>query len=108
MWLQVARGYVALPRTRQRGTPAYEWTMVHRETRRKGIVQIKTGADLVDLKALADARADELTDTFAFAASGNYSGQVRLVTKSSQPRSCSRSLPVKATSCRCACGQCSS
>lgn len=81
VWLQVARGYVALPRSRQRDTPAYEWTMIHRQTRRKGIVQIKTGSDVVDLQALADARVDDHTDTFAFATCGNYAGSPDLVTE---------------------------
>lgn len=81
VWLQVARGYVALPRSRQRDTPVYEWTMINRETRRKGIVQIKTGSDVVDLRALADARVDDLTDTFAFATCGSYVGNPKLVTE---------------------------
>ena len=67
VWLQVARDFVALPRARQRDTPAYEWTMIHRGTGRRGIVQIKTGSEPVDLQALANARADDETDTFAFA-----------------------------------------
>ncbi len=62
VWLQVARGYVALPRARQRDTPAYEWTMIHGDTRRHGIVQIKTASDHVDLQALVDAKADDQTD----------------------------------------------
>ena len=45
VWLQVARDFVALPRARQRDTPAYEWTMIHRGTGRRGIVQIKTGSE---------------------------------------------------------------
>lgn len=81
VWLQVARGYVALPRARQRDTPAYEWTMIHRQTGRKGIVQIKTGSDYVDLQALSDARADTTTDTFAFATGGQYIGDNELVTE---------------------------
>lgn len=70
MWLQVERGYVALPRTQQKSTPAYEWTMVHRKDGSKGIVQVKTGNDKVNLNALRDARADDSTKTFAFATSG--------------------------------------
>jgi hypothetical protein len=52
VWLQVARGYIALPRTRQPATPAYEWTMIHRQSRRRAIVQVKTGTEPVDLPAL--------------------------------------------------------
>lgn len=81
VWLQVARGYVALPRARKRDTPAYEWTMLHRETGRRGIVQVKTGSDHVDLGALADARVDDGTDTFAFAACGEYYGDPSSVTE---------------------------
>lgn len=81
VWLQVERGYLALPRTRQPDTPAYEWTMIHRDSRRRGIVQIKTGAAPVDLQALADARADKNTDTYAFATCGKYVGDASLVTE---------------------------
>ena len=79
VWLQVARGYVALPRARQRDTPAYEWTMIHRDSGRRGIVQIKTGSEPVDLQALADARADDQTDTYAFATCGSYRGDPSVV-----------------------------
>lgn len=81
VWLQVARGYVALPRARQRDTPAYEWTMIHRDTRQRGIVQIKTGSEPVDLQALADARVDDDTATYAFATCGQYLGDQALVTE---------------------------
>jgi hypothetical protein len=81
VWLQVARGFVALPRARQRDTPAYEWTMIHRETGRRGIVQIKTGSEPVDLQALADARSDDQTGTYTFAACGKYIGNPELVTE---------------------------
>ena len=70
MWMQVERGYIALPRTQQKNTPAYEWTMVHRKGGNKGIVQVKTGNDKVDLAALHEARSDDTTETFAFATSG--------------------------------------
>lgn len=53
--------------------------MIHRHTGRRGIVQIKTGSEPVDLQALADARADDETDTYAFATSGNYVGNHTLV-----------------------------
>lgn len=81
VWLQVVRHYVAMPRARQRDTPAYEWTMVHGGTHRRGIVQIKTGSDSVDLAALDAARADDETDTFAFATSETYHGKRELVTE---------------------------
>lgn len=70
MWLQVERGYIALPRTQQKSTPAYEWTMVHRERGNKGIVQVKTGNDRVDLSAVRAARDDDSTETFAYATCG--------------------------------------
>ncbi len=77
-WLQVARNYVALPRSCQRDTPAYGWTMTHRTTRRKAIVQVKTGLDQVDLPALAASRADFETDTFAFATLGGATSVARI------------------------------
>lgn len=81
VWLQVSRNYVALPRSQQRDTPAYEWTMLHRETGRRCIVQVKTGADHVNLAALAEARADDDIDTFAFAASETYDGDRDAITE---------------------------
>lgn len=80
IWLQVARGYVAMPSSRQRDTPAYEWTMIHRETRRKSIVQVKTGNDAVDLEALAKAGEGSI-DTFAFSTRGQYFGSTESVTE---------------------------
>ncbi len=77
VWLQVAHGCIALPRARKRDTPAYEYTMIHRETGRRAIAQIKTGAEPVDLPALVEA-ADSETDTFAYATSGNYIGSPNL------------------------------
>jgi hypothetical protein len=53
--------------------------MIHRETGRRGIVQIKTGSDHVDLQALADARVDDQTDTFAFATCDAYDGDRQVV-----------------------------
>lgn len=73
LWLQVARGYVALPRSRRPDTPAYEWTMINRSTHRKGIVQVKTGQTEVDIDELAGV-ADADTDTYAFSTTGAYNG----------------------------------
>lgn len=81
IWLQVAGGYVAMPRARRRDTPAYEFTMIHRETGRRGIAQVKTGSTPVDLPALARAVVDDATDTFAYATSGRYDGERSLVTR---------------------------
>ena len=55
--------------------------MIDRDTRRRGIVQIKTGSEPVDLKALADARVDADTATYAFATCGKYVGSHELVTE---------------------------
>ena len=73
VWLQVARGYVAFPRARRPDTPAYEWTMIHRTTHRKAIVQVKTGQTPVDIDELMTA-ADADTDTFAFSTASLYQG----------------------------------
>lgn len=81
VWLQVALGYIALPRSRQRDTPAYEYTLIHRETGRKAIAQIKSGATPVDLEALARAATDKETGTFAYATCGDYLGERTVVTK---------------------------
>lgn len=85
VWLQVERDYIALPRTRQPATPAYEWTMIHRQTRRRAIVQVKTGGTPVDLQELANAVVDDETDTYAFATSGSYEGPRELVTEIIDP-----------------------
>jgi hypothetical protein len=81
VWLQVARGYLALPRSRQRDMPAYEYTMIHREGGRRAIAQVKTGATPVNLAALASAAVDEQTDTYAFATSADYVGEESRVTE---------------------------
>ena len=81
VWLQVARGYVALPRARQRDTPAYEWTMIDRATRRRAIAQVKTGSVPVVLADLARAAGGDPIDTFAFATCGDYVGDPGLVTE---------------------------
>jgi hypothetical protein len=81
VWMQVERGYIALPRARQRDTPAYEYSMIHRDTRRRGIAQVKTGSTPVDLNALAAAVTRDDTDTYAFATSGNYDGDSAAVTE---------------------------
>jgi hypothetical protein len=81
VWLQIARGYLALPRARQRDMPAYEYTMIHRENGRRAIAQVKTGSTPVDLSALAAAVVDRETDTYAYATSGSYHGDSSLVTE---------------------------
>jgi len=81
VWLQIARGYVVLPRARQRDTPAYEYTMLDREGGVRAIAQIKTGATPVDLDALAAAAVDGGTRTYAYATSGDYVGDRGQVTE---------------------------
>jgi hypothetical protein len=81
VWLQVARGYIALPRSRNRDTPAYEYTMIHRTSGRRAIAQVKTGSTPLDLAALALAPAGQATDTFAYATSGSYIGDPADVTE---------------------------
>lgn len=73
VWMQVSLGYLAFPRARTKDQPAYEWTMLHRDTGRKAIVQVKTGGVHVDRDALA-AAADDETAIFAFATGGGYDG----------------------------------
>lgn len=84
VWMQAKLGYLAFPRSRMRDTPAYEWTMLHRKSQRLGIAQVKTGADRVDLEALAEA-ADDNTDTYAVSARGLYDGDAALVTRVVEP-----------------------
>jgi hypothetical protein len=73
--MQVAGGYLALPRARRTDTPAYEWTMLHRETEQPAIVQVKSGQDQpVDLAAVAAAAPDQTTTVFAYSAAGIYTG----------------------------------
>jgi hypothetical protein len=73
-WMQIARGYLALPRARRTDTPAYEWTMLQRETHAPAIVQVKSGGQQLDLEALAAAAPDDDTTLFAYSASGAYTG----------------------------------
>lgn len=73
VWLQYAESYVMVPNARQASTPVYEWTMVHRDTGRRAIVQMKSGNTQVDIEGLLEAATDAAADAIAFAASGNYS-----------------------------------
>lgn len=84
LWLQVERNFLAAPRSRERSTPVYEFTMINRTTKRRGIVQVKTGDTAVDLNHLASA-ADESIDSFAFATCGNYDGDPSVVTEVIEP-----------------------
>lgn len=81
VWLQITRGYLALPRARQRDMPAYEYTMLHRESGKRAIAQVKTGSTPVDLGALAAAAVDRETDTYAYATCGQYTGDPSAVTE---------------------------
>ena len=63
VWMQVARGYVALPRSRQRDNPVHELPMQHSVTGHRGNVQVKTGSAHVDLGQLLRAAGDD-TDVF--------------------------------------------
>jgi hypothetical protein len=73
-WMQVSGGYLALPKARRTDTPAYEWTMLHRESHTPAIVQVKSGGQGVDLERLAAAAPDEHTTLFAYSAAGVYTG----------------------------------
>lgn len=73
-WMQVTRGYLALPNARRTDTPAYEWTMLHRETGIPAIIQVKSGAQGVDLEALERAAPDWQTTLFAYSSAGLYTG----------------------------------
>jgi hypothetical protein len=73
-WMQALGGYLALPKARRTDTPAYEWTMLHRETHTPAIVQVKSGGQGVDLEALASAAPDQDTILFAYSAAGIYTG----------------------------------
>jgi hypothetical protein len=64
-----------------RDTPVYEWTMIHRLTGRRAIVQIKTGSDHVNLEALAEVVTVSETDTYAYATCGGYDGPASLITE---------------------------
>lgn len=73
-WMQVAEGYLALPKARRTDTPAYEWTMLNRKTFAPAIVQVKSGDQAVDLEALAAAAPDAETVLFACSANGQFTG----------------------------------
>ena len=73
VWLQFSKNYLMIPNARQASTPVYEWTMVHRQTGRRAIIQIKSGKTMVDVEGLVRAAKEADADAFAFAASGRYS-----------------------------------
>lgn len=74
VWMQVSGGYLALPKARRTDTPAYEWTMLHRETKAPAILQVKSGDQGVNLEALAAAAPDADTTLFAYSVAGIYTG----------------------------------
>jgi hypothetical protein len=74
VWMQVSKGYLALPNARRTDTPAYEWTMLHKRTHDSAILQVKSGDRDVDLDALAAAAPDKDTTLFAYSAAGRYTG----------------------------------
>jgi hypothetical protein len=73
-WMQVAEGYLALPKARRTDTPGYEWTMLNRNTFAPAIVQVKSGEVAVDLEELAASAPDDETVLFAFAAAEQFTG----------------------------------
>jgi len=73
-WMQIVENYLALPKARRTDTPAYEWTMLNRNTYVPAIVQVKSGSEAVDLEALAAAAPDADTVLFACSASGQFTG----------------------------------
>jgi hypothetical protein len=74
VWLQVSKGYLALPNARRTDTPAYEWTMLHKRTHKSAILQVKSGDRDVNLDELAAAAPDKDTTLFAYSAAGLYTG----------------------------------
>ncbi len=74
VWMQVSRGYLALPKARRTDTPAYEWTMIHKRTHAPAILQVKSGDRDVDLDALAAAAPSKETTLFAYSVAGLYTG----------------------------------
>lgn len=81
LWLQVQRGYLVLPRARQRDMPAYEWTVIHRDTRRRAITQVKTGGDPLNLDRLVAAKVNSEMETYAFATCEAFDGDRKSVTE---------------------------
>jgi hypothetical protein len=75
-WMQVAEGYLALPKARRTDTPGYEWTMLNRDTFAPAIVQVKSGETPVDLGKLADSAPNTGTVLFAFSAAGKFTGNM--------------------------------
>ena len=68
-----SRGYLVLPASRRTDTAAYEYVMVHRETGKLAVAQVKTGQSSVDLDLLAST-AGEDHDAFAYSTGSHYRG----------------------------------
>lgn len=77
VWLQYSESYVMVPNARQASTPVYEWTMIHRKTGRRAVIQIKSGKTPVDIEGLLEAAGEAGADALAFAANGGYSIESR-------------------------------
>jgi hypothetical protein len=69
VYLQL-QGWIVIPHSRKADTMSYEFYLIHRETRERAVVQVKTGNTPID----ADEWKDRGSKVFLFQANGLYSG----------------------------------
>ncbi len=74
VYLQVKCGYLVLPGSRRTDTAAYEYVLLHPDTREQAVVQVKTGASAVDLERLKRAAGSD-HKAYAFSTTGSYTGR---------------------------------
>lgn len=67
------KGWLVVPNSRKADTMSFEFYLIHRETRERAIVQIKTGNTWLD----PDEWNDRIERVFLFQSNGLYSGEAR-------------------------------
>ncbi len=77
VWFQYELGYLVVPGERSPSTPKYEWILVHRDTGKTAVVQVKSGDQEVDVEALHKTALDMRAKAFVFSSEDRYSQRNR-------------------------------
>ncbi len=73
VWFQYERGFLVVPGERSPSTPKYEWILIHRDTGKAAVVQVKSGGTEVDVEALHRTAKEMRAKAFVFSPEERYS-----------------------------------
>lgn len=73
VWFQYELGYLVVPGERSPSTPKYEWILIHRDTGKIAVVQVKSGETEVDVEELHETAKAMKAKAFVFSPEGHYS-----------------------------------